>query len=208
MTKRDKILSMSDHELLSYCGGDARRWAEAFCLKVPGAPDVDLMLGWFANAIETAHDKRTGEDATAPPEDYAINSPVLDALDRALAGKRAAVMLAYADGAEIEARSQCLDGSIWLGKEAAPVWNWESFDYRVKRVEPDYIDWSHVAPGWKFMARDEAGQTYIYKSRPAIDDELSWFSPDSFSRCDGRFTSYRKGTADWKDSLVERPEGE
>ena len=52
--------TMSDPELLNYCGADAHKWAEAFCrikeMQGWGATDIDegLMIGWFANAIEHA----------------------------------------------------------------------------------------------------------------------------------------------------------
>jgi hypothetical protein len=39
-------------------GDDATKWAEAFCRTYPGAMDEGTMIGWFANAIEIACDKR------------------------------------------------------------------------------------------------------------------------------------------------------
>lgn len=52
------LLTMTDVELLDYCGADASKWAEAFCrIKERqgwSADDIDegLMICWFANAIE------------------------------------------------------------------------------------------------------------------------------------------------------------
>ncbi len=52
---------MSDAKLLNYMGDDAQKWAQEFCkitkqknLKI----DEDLMIGWFANAIEHSADVR------------------------------------------------------------------------------------------------------------------------------------------------------
>ena len=50
------------HKLGTVCQDDAVRWAKAFCQirAKHGFPiDEDNMRGWFANAIEIAHDHRT-----------------------------------------------------------------------------------------------------------------------------------------------------
>lgn len=61
--------TMSDGEALSYCGDDAMRWAEFFCQvqKAHRNPPLDesVMVGWFANAIETATQKREQRHATS-----------------------------------------------------------------------------------------------------------------------------------------------
>lgn len=41
-----------------YVGDDAQKWAEAFCEFNPGLVEKDLLITWFANAIETSHDLR------------------------------------------------------------------------------------------------------------------------------------------------------
>jgi hypothetical protein len=50
---------MTDGELLAYMGTDAAKWADEFC-KVARDHGHNLdegwVLGWFANAIETARD--------------------------------------------------------------------------------------------------------------------------------------------------------
>lgn len=49
---------MTDYETLEYCGADAAKWAEQFRLTAIrlGYSDMDegWLIGWFANAIETA----------------------------------------------------------------------------------------------------------------------------------------------------------
>lgn len=45
-------------DMLQAVGDDAVKWADAFLEVVPGA-DRELMVGWFANAIENAWSLRT-----------------------------------------------------------------------------------------------------------------------------------------------------
>ena len=51
-------------DIHAYCGDDGHKWAEQFCATAKrlglGDLDQEWVFGWFANAIETAHDKRTG----------------------------------------------------------------------------------------------------------------------------------------------------
>lgn len=50
---------MTSAELIEYCGGDAMKWAEAFCQHNPDANiEVEHMMAWFTNAIEHSHDLR------------------------------------------------------------------------------------------------------------------------------------------------------
>ncbi len=51
------IAEMSDPQMLAYCGDDARKWARAFVYFNSGV-DEEMMVTWFANAIETSWDKR------------------------------------------------------------------------------------------------------------------------------------------------------
>jgi hypothetical protein len=59
-----------DHKMGFYCGDDAVKWAAAFQEIVIDGPveiDEELMIGWFANAIEESHSKRTGYDQILHP---------------------------------------------------------------------------------------------------------------------------------------------
>lgn len=47
---------MSPGEMVQACGQDAMKWAEAFCALKPETIDVDVMFGWFANAMMTMWD--------------------------------------------------------------------------------------------------------------------------------------------------------
>jgi len=58
----EELASMDDGETISYCGADARRWADALYAKFPDVGDrldCDTMVTWFANAIETGSAKQT-----------------------------------------------------------------------------------------------------------------------------------------------------
>lgn len=117
-----------------------------------------------------------------------------------------AVMQAYVDGKPIES---CTRFSIWVS-QPKPAWNWAAFDYRIATT-PDTIDWSHVAPEWKYMARDRDGTANLYHCAPVIKDpgqDKYWVIGSrggDFSSAKN-FSSYVLGSVDWKDSLVSRPE--
>lgn len=68
-----EVNRMNNQELTRYCGDDAQRWAQAFCVKKQARSwrldDISeiLMLAWFSNAIEqAAHVRRQvkGRDLT------------------------------------------------------------------------------------------------------------------------------------------------
>lgn len=70
----------------------------------------------------------------------------------------------------------------------------------------DSIDWSHVHERFKWMVRDADGGAYLHLSMPTFSGEFSnswsWDLDIAFAK---DFASYKAGTCDWKDSLVERP---
>ena len=68
----------------------------------------------------------------------------------------------------------------------------------------DAINWGDVALEYKWMARDDDDACYLYIEKPSKDNEV-WYSYDIISKTSSH-SSYRKGTCDWKESLVERPE--
>ena len=109
------------------------------------------------------------------------------------------VMQAYVDGEEVEFS---YDGENWQ-KIEEPSFS-RGVKYRIApAATPDTIDWSHVAPEFKWMARDSEGQCWLYLSQPKVGSGF-WYSPDDATPADS-FTSYRRGTCDWKGSLVKRP---
>jgi len=65
-------------ELGQMCGDNAMNWSRAFCA-VAKSKGIDLgddpegwMVGWFANAIECAHDARHGTAPVVLPDGSAV----------------------------------------------------------------------------------------------------------------------------------------
>jgi len=66
---------MNGPELLSACGHDAMKWAEAFQqIVVDKGLEIDqgLMVGWFANPIMNMHDHLTGAGPVVLPDASAV----------------------------------------------------------------------------------------------------------------------------------------
>lgn len=101
------------------------------------------------------------------------------------------VMQAYVDGERVEF------GEPWWPVTDMHSWS-SNYTYRIAKT-PDTINWDHVAPGYKYMKRDENGCAYLYAEHP--DSYIKVIRPESANG----FSSYRKGTVDWKESLVIRP---
>lgn len=127
-------------------------------------------------------------------------------------------MNAYSVGCVIEVK--ICDEIGWREVDKIHRWN-DEWEYRVSPlnkyrwkqsnieyiyhsypVVPDTINWDHVAPEFKYMARDENGWCWISEKKP-IKREFIWGHNESI--CANGFSSYRKGTVDWKESLVIRP---
>lgn len=112
------------------------------------------------------------------------------------------VMQAYVDGERVESR---LDRS-WADWEKVefPEWNFPNVYYRIAKT-PDTINWDHVAPEFKYMARGENGFGYLYNHKPILlENTWEWIEGTKIAKPE-LFSSYRRGTCDWKDSLVIRP---
>lgn len=77
----------------------------------------------------------------------------------------------------------------------------------VKKVAKPSINWEHVDSKFNYLAEDANGDAFLYEKEP--------FSTMT-AFCNGggdvaevfMFASYVKGTCDWKESLVKRPEGD
>ena len=121
--------------------------------------------------------------------------------------KAAEIMLAYAEGAEIEHAFQ--SHNAWGDALPSPSWSWATFDYRIKETQ-DSINWDHIAPGYNWMARDEGGAVYLYSHKSKTYEgkhAQQWEAQGGYDACiTGFFASYQRGTCDWKGSLVQRPQ--
>jgi len=125
-----------------------------------------------------------------------INTPFGE-LDRATQG---ALLLAAHEGAEIELFFE--DPGAWFTVDEY-IWH-NGCIYRVKPVPltPDTIDWSQVADGWDWMARDEAGCASLFRAEP-LPSGSGWVALAIGARVTQ--PSYRRGTRNWRDSLIRRP---
>ena len=112
-----------------------------------------------------------------------------------------ALFEAWLDGEKLEWEYN----SAWARFDGSgPTWHSKS-TYRVRPepLTPDAIDWSHVAPEFKWMARESIGGTFLWPEKP-ISAAGGWHDGGVFISA-RYFASYKRGTVDWKDSLVERP---
>lgn len=80
---------------------------------------------------------------------------------------------------------------------------WITYRARPAPLVPDTICWEHVAPEWKFMARDEDGTVWLCDGIPSKFGDTWGGAPNDIRAV--AFASYKRGTVAWQDSLVERP---
>ena len=62
--KPTRYSDLEGYELITFCGDNGHRWAEAFMeiIMEGGKPiDYGLMLAWFCNVIEASNDVRERE---------------------------------------------------------------------------------------------------------------------------------------------------
>jgi len=77
-------------------------------------------------------------------------------------------------------------------------------EIRIKQT-PDSIDWTHVSTDIYCMARDEIGISYGYTSK-IRRGQFNWATCDCSNVINmSIFASYKRGTVDWKESLVLNP---
>lgn len=117
---------------------------------------------------------------------------------------KVAIMQAYLDGKTIEYKDMFGNWRDAGSSVAGPTFSPE-FEYRVKPADPDYIDWSHVEPQLKYMARDDSGEVWLYRDKPVLGHGA--FIGQAFSHRADAFASLKVSSVDWKDSVVKRPEG-
>lgn len=88
-----------------------------------------------------------------------------------------------------------------------PLWSLH-ITYRAKPTPPTKpsIDWTHVAPLYRFLARDGDGRTYLHARFP-IYSGFRWSPERGLAINATAFASLRPGTCAPEDSLVVRPDG-
>lgn len=84
----------------------------------------------------------------------------------------------------------------------------DNSEYRIKPTKPS-IDWSHLHPDYVQIAVDEDGRGFAFTSGDLEQAYGVWRSGKEVGHVIlAGFKSFKRGTCDWKDSLVQRPEGE
>ena len=77
----------------------------------------------------------------------------------------------------------------------------------VKKAEKPSIDWDHVAPKYKYLSEDSGGIAFLYDEEPYVASDASAWRAQGDEVVDAvGFASYTKGTCNWKDSLIKRPD--
>lgn len=117
--------------------------------------------------------------------------------------EKGALLLAHHEGKRIEVKHPFYDDWDYTRQ----LWA-ENGIYRIapERLTPDSINWEHVAQEYNFMARDEnSDHGFLYHAKPRLRHG-DWGNESDHEVWNAEpFASYRRGTVDWKDSLVIRP---
>ena len=75
----------------------------------------------------------------------------------------------------------------------------------VKAVTKPSIDWTQIKDKYKWLAVDVNNRAYVYVKEPISDSIAYWCSSGATYFCVNGLVSYSRGTCDWKDSLIQRP---
>ena len=76
----------------------------------------------------------------------------------------------------------------------------------VKATIKPSIDWTQIKDEYKWLAVDVNNCAYVYENEPNIDGIAYWSTSSATYFCVNGLVSYSRGTCDWKDSLVKRPD--
>ena len=132
------------------------------------------------------------------PENFCLVEETMKLFGQLTREEKLKLMAAWVDGKTIQFNSN--SGSGW-GRIGHPTWL-SDCEYRIA-LEKDYIDWSHVSPEFKFLARDADGTSFLYSHRPEKGIEHWCFKEGVGVKLKG-FASYKKGTIEWDESLLAR----
>ena len=119
------------------------------------------------------------------------------------------LMKVLADGHTVEVRSLIDDRWITIKEFNFKVYKLDDelrFEHRIKLSKPS-IDWSQVSDRFKYLAKSRNGNCYLYEDKPKIFYHDCWSFTHGICVSASVFQSLEVGTCDWRDSLVERPEG-
>ena len=77
----------------------------------------------------------------------------------------------------------------------------------IKALTKPSVNWEHVSSEFKYLAEDADGGVFLYEDKPYTSTE-TWMVDNGDLVEAHILASYTKGTCDWKESLVKRPEGD
>lgn len=105
---------------------------------------------------------------------------------------------AWVDGAEVE--QWCEHTQSWLSGSLWP--RFSASKYRLKPI-PHSIDWSHVAKHINVMVGYPSGVVLLLSKLP--ERVQKGWEVENYAYINAEnFASFKRGTVDWKDSLVLR----
>ncbi|WP_104658040.1 hypothetical protein [Ralstonia insidiosa] len=117
--------------------------------------------------------------------------------------EKKALLCAWVDGARIEFFSGF--GETWMLAPQDLYWTHHTY-YRIAPELPS-IEWSHVAPEFKWLAVDSDGAAWLHSHEPRKQTvSWGWMAGVRAQAC--ALASYRRGTVSWDQSLVARPDEE
>lgn len=112
--------------------------------------------------------------------------------------EKLALFKRWVDGGKIEFYSSM--SGFWKPVRN-PAWSF-NIPYRVVLQKPS-INWDHVDEKFNWLSTDNDGDTYLYTIKPERVVNL-WHGRGHKITKAGVFSSFKKGTCDWEDSLVGR----
>lgn len=77
----------------------------------------------------------------------------------------------------------------------------------IKALTKPSVNWEHVSSKFNYLAEDADGGVFFYEDKPYTSTE-TWMVDNGDLTEAHVLASYTKGTCDWKESLVKRPEGD
>jgi hypothetical protein len=92
------------------------------------------------------------------------------------------------------------NGERWRSCEELDM----EFAQRLAPLTKPAPPWNMLADWVQWVARDEDGEFWAFNEKPELGKSAWW---DAYSWETLRTLKFDPGTCDWRDSLVERPEG-
>lgn len=74
-----------------------------------------------------------------------------------------------------------------------------------KKVTKPSVNWEHVSSEFNYLAEDADGGVFLYEDKPYTSTE-TWMVDNGDITEAHVLASYLKGTCDWKESLIKRPD--